>query len=138
MKRLAIIGNVGNDAQIKKSNGREFVGFKVAVNERFKKADGTQVEETVWFDCVTGNTKLAPYIKKGLKVYITGNLSFSTYETKDRKHAVNISISVRELEFLSSAKKENGTNAAPDSVPEGVDPETGEIIDDLPFDTQPF
>jgi single-strand DNA-binding protein len=64
MKQLSIIGHIGQDATIKEVNGNHFVDFSVAVNERYKKNDGTEVESTQWFSCSTKNLKLAEFLKK--------------------------------------------------------------------------
>jgi single-strand DNA-binding protein len=82
MKQLTIIGNLGFDAVIKEYNGQKFIEFSVAVNERYKKADGTQVETTDWINCTYRNLGLAPYLKKGDKILVQGKMSVNVYQGK--------------------------------------------------------
>ena len=51
MFKIQIIGNLGADASVINSNGNEYVSFRVAHSEKFKKSDGTDIETTVWASC---------------------------------------------------------------------------------------
>lgn len=98
MKQIQIIGNIGKDAEVKKFGDTEYTTFTVAVTEKVK-------EETVttWFDCLKygTNDKLRPYLLKGSKVFVQGNLSVKTSE-KDGKTYTNINVNVSSLELIGS------------------------------------
>jgi len=81
MKTLTIAGNVGKDAVLRRTQqGDPVLGFPVAVDDGFGDA-----KRTLWFDCsVWGKRaeKLEPYVKKGGKVCVSGDLSTREHEGK--------------------------------------------------------
>lgn len=99
-----IIGNVGADATLKKSDGNEFYAFRVAHNNRYKRADGTEVDETSWIDVtLSHDSRVAPYIKAGTLVYVTGPVSTRIYSSeKDRCMKAGVTINARQVELLSA------------------------------------
>ncbi|MCU0349911.1 MAG: single-stranded DNA-binding protein [Flavobacterium sp.] len=106
MQELMIIGNLGKDAEIKGTNGNEFMVFTVAVTEKYKDLEGVQKEKTNWYDCINKKTDLAKFIKKGEKILVRGKLQVSLYKDKEGNTKVNLSIQSNYLEFLSK-KPEN-------------------------------
>ena len=105
MLQCTIIGNIGADAVIKESEGREFVAFRVAHNETFTCADGTKKETSMWVDCTmscaNGRPAVVPYLKKGTAVCVTGNVSLRVYSSeKDRCMKAGMKIQVQKLELI--------------------------------------
>ncbi len=132
MKSISIIGNIGRDAVINDVNGRKAINFNVAVNDNYKDEKGNKVEKTTWFSVSywkgkEQSTKIAEYLKKGIKVFIEGTPEPKVYTNKDQNTVPYIQISVRNLELLSSLEPSGKT----ESKPEGA--KTGEADDDLPF-----
>lgn len=68
MKQIQIIGNLGQNSKVANgSNGRELTTFSVAVSNR--------QNTTTWFSvCMRRNDKLDPYLVKGTKVFVQGDL----------------------------------------------------------------
>jgi single-strand DNA-binding protein len=128
MKQLTIIGNIGFDAVIKEYNGQKFIEFSVAVNERYKKADGTQVETTDWINCTYRNLGLAPYLKKGDKILVQGKMSVNVYQAKDKTHRAGINLNAFNVQLLSS-KKDDSENGNTTPAPAAAN----DVADDLPF-----
>jgi single-strand DNA-binding protein len=128
MKQLTIIGNLGFDAVVKEHNGSKFIEFSVAVNERFKKADGTQVEKTDWINCTYRNIALAQYLRKGDRIMVQGNMNVNVFQSnKDKQWRAGINLNAFNVQLLSSKKDETETTtAAPAEQPQAV-------ADDLPF-----
>lgn len=126
MKQLTIIGNLGYDATVKESNGNKYLEFSVAVNERYKKQDGTQVESTDWINCTYRNLGLGQYLKKGDRILVQGNMRVNAYQGKDKQHRAGISLNVYNVQLLSSKKEEGETTT------ETAQPVT-QTADDLPF-----
>jgi single-strand DNA-binding protein len=126
MKQLTIIGNLGFDAVIKEYNGQKFIEFSVAVNERYKKADGTQVETTDWINCTYRNLGLGQYLKKGDRILVQGNMKVNVYQGKDKQHRAGINLNVYNVQLLSSKKEEGETTT--ETTPAAQSP-----ADDLPF-----
>ena len=77
MLKMQIIGHCGADAEIKSSNGKEFMKVSVASTE--KRGDK---EVTTWVDIISGLTKLQPHLTKGKQIYASGTPSFSSYNDK--------------------------------------------------------
>jgi single-strand DNA-binding protein len=107
MKQLSIIGHIGQDATIKEVNGNHFVDFSVAVNERYKKNDGTEVESTQWFSCSTKNLKLAEFLKKGTQVMAQGSFNVNLYQDKNRQYQTGINLHASLIQLLSAPKEES-------------------------------
>ena len=81
MKSIAISGNIGKDAVTRTTgNGDKVTGWSVAVEER-----NGQDKRTIWFDCTLWGKRgesLAPYLTKGGKVSVSGELSTREHEGK--------------------------------------------------------
>lgn len=108
MLKIEVIGNIGNDAEIKSINGNDCVSFNVAHSE---KRNG--VEYTTWVSVLmNGNGgNLLPYLKKGAKVFVRGNLSVNPYQDKNNQWRVGINVSASEVQ-LCGLKSENTAPSA--------------------------
>lgn len=101
MLQCEIIGNIGNDAEIKKINGKENVSFNVAHSERY---NGT--ENTTWVSVLMGGNggNLVQYLKKGEKVFVRGRLSVNQYQDKNGQWRVGLNIYATEIQLCGSKK----------------------------------
>lgn len=106
MQQIQIIGNLGLDAEIKNHNGNEFITFSVAINRNYKKQDGTEVEESNWYNCLSSNVKIAKFLKKGTKVFVQGDVSTSVYKAKTGEHRVSLDIRCDKIQLLSPKKED--------------------------------
>lgn len=71
MLAVTVIGNIGNDAEIKEFNGQKFIAFNVASTERYKDRQGNQHSRTTWVSCLKpGESSVVTYLKKGTQVYV--------------------------------------------------------------------
>ncbi len=93
MNRRQIIGRLGNDAASGKTQkGQEYCSFSVAANTGYG-----ENKQTEWIDCLLiGQTKVYPYLKKGVQVYCDGDSSTVEYKGK-----MQSKVMVRNLELLS-------------------------------------
>lgn len=103
MLQISIIGALGADAQVRIANGKNFVSFNVATNERYTKSDGTTVETTTWVNCTLpgdgGN--LLQYLRKGTLVYCSGHGSARVYSSpKEKAMVAGIDCRVDMLELV--------------------------------------
>lgn len=124
MLRCELIGNLGADCEVKESNGSKFVTMRVAHSEKFKQADGREVETTTWIDVTWGKTDsaLLNYLKAGVKIFVRGYLSTRVYSSKkDRQMKAGVSISATEIELCGGSSE-----LVPRQL---IDPETNEIFD---------
>lgn len=102
MLQSIIIGNLGADAEVKTSNGKEFTTFRVAHSDRWKDESGQSHENTQWIDCVlSGKPSVVEYLKKGATVYVSGNATLRVYSSpKDRCMKAGLTINVRTIELI--------------------------------------
>lgn len=124
MLKVEIIGNLGADAETKESNGSKFVTFRVADTTKFKTQNGEEREVTNWIDCVLSNadSKVVPYLKAGVKVFVRGNGSLRVYSSKkDRCMKAGLQINALEVELCG------GNNDA--VARQVIDPADGTIHD---------
>ena len=81
MKSLTIAGNIGKSAETRRTpNGDAVTSWSLAVEER----KGSE-KRTIWFDCSLWGKRgesLAPYLTKGGKVAVSGELSTREHEGK--------------------------------------------------------
>lgn len=123
MLKVEIIGNLGADAEVKEANGSKFVTMRVAHSVRIDDGTGDRRERTDWVDVVLSNTesKVIPFLKAGVKVFVRGNASLRAYSSpKDRCWKAGLSVSAFEIELVGGSS---------DEVPRELsDPETGNLF----------
>lgn len=114
MLQFSVIGNLGGDAEMHNDNGQQYVTFRVGHSNRRTDAQGNQVDETIWVSCILNGDggKLLNYLKKGQKVFVTGDGSVRTYHSeKMRRLIAGCNIFVRSIELVG---------AKPDVVPSAL------------------
>jgi single-strand DNA-binding protein len=80
VNKVILVGNLGADPEIRRlSSGDPVVNIRVATSETWRdKNSGERKERTEWHNVVIFNDNLAKvaeqYLKKGMKVYIEGQL----------------------------------------------------------------
>lgn len=145
--KVEIIGNLGHPAETKttKDGQRQFLQFSVAEN---KQVNGQKV--TQWVNVIYNGTKVAPYLVKGAKVFVRGDLNANLYTKKDGTSAIDLTIYATELQIVEFADKaENQQQSAADREAElrsgttsgtnsgyvttQTTTTTAEPVDDLPF-----
>ena len=117
-----VIGNLGSDAEVVESNGKKFVTLSIADSRKFKKDDGTEVNQTTWIDAIINDPEapILPYLRQGVKVCVYGNVSLRVYSSKkDRMMKAGATIHVLSIELCGGST---------DTVPrELIDPETAAV-----------
>lgn len=114
MLKLQIIGNLGSDAEKKASkSGREYVQFNVA-HDRGKDKPSTWVR-VCWFD--GANSRIEPYLKKGAKVAVTGDVSVEAYTANNGVPSVAITLYPDSVDIVLYPKREDGAQGASHQQP---------------------
>ena len=84
VNRAIILGNVGKDPDIRKSqDGKQIASFSLATSESWKDKSGEKKENTTWHNVVVfGGAAgfIADYVKKGSKLYVEGSINNRSYE----------------------------------------------------------
>lgn len=128
MLKVEIIGNLGADAQIKESNGSKFVTMRIAHTDRWRDDQGNVKESTSWVDVTMNDTesKVIPYLKQGVKLFVRGNASLRVYSSpKDRMMKAGLQVAAWEIELCGG-----NSDAVPRQV---VDPLDGTLHDTQKF-----
>lgn len=136
MFKAEIIGNLGRDAELKRGNDGNYVVFNVCHSTKYRDREGNEVTNQLWASCTRNGDggRLMPYLKKGQKVYVRGNVSSRTYRGHDGNWHSGINIAVDEIELVGAspevaASSAVGQGKAPQ--PSGASPE--DIDKDYPF-----
>ncbi|MCR5719784.1 MAG: single-stranded DNA-binding protein [Lachnospiraceae bacterium] len=139
MNKVVMMGRLTRDPEVRYSqnaNGQTAVArFSIAVDRRFKR-DGDPAAD--FFNCTSFGKQgefVEKYLKKGVKILITGRLQNDNYTNKDGQMVYGFQILVDEIEFCES-KQSQGSNAGQSSsggsdadvngfmqIPEGIDEE---------------
>lgn len=113
MIKVEVIGNLGADATLQVVNGNKFVSFRVANTDAWTdKQTGEIKKSTQWISCSLNGDggALAPYLKKGTKVFIRGNAQFVIFSSaKSRQMEVGVNLYVREIELCGGTKESEQT-----------------------------
>lgn len=137
MNKVYMIGNLTRDPELRSTQmGVSVCSFSIAVNRRFKGADGKN--ETDFFT-VSAWRKLgencAQYLKKGSKVAVTGAIQSRSYQAADGSKRIAFDIVADEVEFLSPVQGANREQGADFPAPPPTEPSGFTEVDDdeLPF-----
>lgn len=106
MNKVFLIGNLTRDPEMRSTqSGVAVCNFSIAVNRRFKNANGEQ--ETDFLNVIAWR-QLAElcgkYLAKGRKVAVTGSIQTRTYEAQDGSKRSAFDIVADEVEFLSASQ----------------------------------
>ena len=112
VNKVILIGNLGNDPEIKATNSGVCVAnISIATDESYKdKTTGQMVPKTEWHRVVMFD-KLAEivqsYLKKGSKVYIEGKLETRKWQDQSGADRYTTEIKANTMQMLDS--KDAGT-----------------------------
>ena len=125
MKNITIAGNVGKDAETRRTqSGDAVTSFSIAVEDRIPKEKGT-----IWFRCSLWGRRgesLAQYLTKGSKVAVSGELSIEVYEGK-----TNLTVKVDQVTLLGGGQDDNVSRR--DTGRQSPDAGRPDLDDSIPF-----
>lgn len=109
VNKVILVGNVGNDPEVKYTPSGIPVGkFSLATNERFKDKNGEFQERTEWHNIVVWQRLaeiVGEFVSKGSKVYVEGKLQTTSWEDRqsgERKYRTQVV--ARDLVLLDSRR----------------------------------
>lgn len=104
--KVFLMGNLTRDIELRHTSGNQAVAnLSLAVNRRWRSADGQEREEVTFVDCEAwGKTAetLAKYLQKGRPVFVEGRLKLDTWEDKEGKKQSKLRVVVDGFQFVDS------------------------------------
>lgn len=104
--KVQLIGNVGNDPEIKIfESGKKLANLTLATNEIFKNDKGEKVEQTEWHKVVAwGKTAeiIERFVTKGKEIAVEGKLTYRSYEDKNGAKCYVTEVVVNDLLLLGN------------------------------------
>ncbi len=124
LNKSILLGNLTRDPEIKYTNGGTAIcKMGLAVNRKFKKGDGTMVDDVLFINVTawkkTGEVA-AQYLKKGSQVLFEGRLQSSSWE-KDGVKRTSIELVVEQMVFLGKA---DGQGQSESQAPGATEPQS--------------
>ena len=133
MNNVNLIGRLTATPELRHTNnGKAVCNFSVAVERKFKDADGNAI--VYYIDCCVYNQSaefLCKWFDKGVRVGITGELQTRRYEKDGQTHKVT-EVLVNTVEFADGKREANAdTNTFTEDTNNDFVPL--DTYDDLPF-----
>ena len=111
MNSVNIIGTMTRGLELKYLPSGVAVGsFAIAVNQDYKKQDGTKVEKTSFFDVkVIGKQSeiINQYFSKGSRIGITGELEQETWQDNQGQNRSKVVIKLEQFSFIDKKSNDN-------------------------------
>lgn len=126
MASICFVGALGRDSEIKATPNAMLLKFTVASNTGWK-----DKKVTTWLNCTLWGRQaesLEQYLKKGTKVFISGEFEARDYEKKDGSKGVSLDVRVDRIELLGGRDKTDNPTAS-----EGFAPADDDGSDSIPF-----
>lgn len=139
MNKVQLIGRLTKDPEIKMtSNQTKFCQFTLAVDRRFKDANGQRQADFI--SCLAWRQTaefIAKYFKKGNRIGVVGSIQVRSYDDQNGKKCFVTEVLIDEAEFVESTNKAEDTGEKENEGPVETEPNTGEVMEDagqLPFE----
>lgn len=111
--KVLLMGNLTRDVELRHlpNSNTAVANIGLAVNRRFRTADGENREETTFLDCEAfGRTAetMSQYLRKGRPVFIEGRLKLDQWEDKDGQKRSKLKVVVEGFQFVDSRESGGG------------------------------
>ena len=120
---VILAGHLTRDPELRPvANDKVVVHFSLAINRRYKSAEGEIKEESTFVDCEAwGRTAelIGQYLAKGSAAYVEGRLKLDSWQDKEGKNRSRLKVVVDNVQFVGPPKPKSG------GAPNG---ETGEAL----------
>jgi single-strand DNA-binding protein len=140
LNRVLIAGNLTRDPQLKQAGSAQVCNFGIAINDRYKAADGTMKETTTFVEVEAWQRTAelcAQYLAKGRSVFVEGKLTQSTYE-KDGVKVTKTRVRADSVQFLSAPQSRDERNTQLADTPATGRPPNVPAANAIADDEPPF
>ena len=121
MNQVNIIGTIGKEIELKYiPSGSAIANFSIAVNQDYKKQDGSKVEKTSWFDvtCFGKTSEIVnQYFGKGSRIGVTGELEQQTWKAQDGSNRSKVVIKMQNFSFIDKKSESQAQPQAQQQQP---------------------
>jgi len=139
VNKVILIGNLTRDVELRTAGSTQVGNMGLAVNRKWRDANGEQKEETTFVDCEAwGKTaeNIARFFSKGRRIALEGRLKLEQWEKDGQKHS-KMKVVVEAFHFCDS--KQDASAPAPSAKPTTAKPRAPGGMDvpeasDIPFD----
>lgn len=113
------IGNLTRNAEIREVGQNKVARFAIAMNEKFRKQDGSMGESTEFLEVELWNqVGVYPYLQKGQLVYVEGSIKTEKWTGNDGVEKTTIKLRALSVQLLgakpqSAAPAQQMSNRAP-------------------------
>lgn len=111
MNKFIGMGRLTRDPEITTTNtGTQMARYSIAVDRKFKK-EGQPTAD--FFNCVSFGKQAEfceKYLKKGIKVVVSGPIQIDNYTTKTGEKRINVNVMVDDIEFAESKGDKTDNN----------------------------
>lgn len=112
LNTVILAGRLTRDPEVKTLAGdKAVVSFSLAINRRFKGADGELKEEVTFVDCEAWNRLaelVGQYLVKGSGCYLEGRLKLDSWQDKDGKPRSRLKVVAETVQFMDKPKTKDG------------------------------
>lgn len=129
LNTVILAGRLTRDPEVKTLAGEKaVVSFSLAINRRFKGADGELKEEVTFVDCEAWNRLaelVGQYLVKGSGCYVEGRLKLDSWQDKDGKNRSRLKVVAETVQFMDRPKSKDGAtgeDAAEATTPASAPP----------------
>ena len=140
INKAILVGNVGGDPEIRSlDNDTKVATFSLATSERYQDKSGQKQERTEWHRVVAWRGLagiVEQYVRKGMKLYIEGKITYRQYKDKDGNDRYTTEIVANEMKLLDSRNSGQPSGAGVSEPDNNYQPQPSDAPlppDDLPF-----
>lgn len=138
LNRIMLIGNLGNDPEVRHLEGNVSVArISVATNENYKDKNGEWQTQTEWHTVIAWRAlaeRVEKQLKKGMLVYVEGKLTHRKYQDKDNNDRYVTEIVANTIRILEKREgRPTDENNYSESSFAGTSGAGSGSDDDLPF-----
>ncbi|WP_348798239.1 single-stranded DNA-binding protein [Flavobacterium adhaerens] len=102
--RVQLIGNVGNEPEIKTfEGGKKKASLNIATSDSYKNEKGERVEQTEWHTVIAwGKTAeiIEKFVTKGKQIALEGKLTHRSYDDKNGEKRYITEVLINEIMLL--------------------------------------
>jgi single-strand DNA-binding protein len=116
VNRCTFIGNLGADPVSRTAGNVQVCNCNLAINDRYKGADGNYVDHVTWVRLVFWRTQAetaSKYLSKGDLIYVESRVKNRLYEGKDGKPKESVDYEVEKLVMLGQRGEAGSKDAKP-------------------------